>query len=78
MMFLSFQTNADRWLWTGSPRVHGRFVGIVAFGTGEDDPVILPAAYPLSMAAEKPVFLTIGMAGAANEVRLIEIDLLVT
>ena len=77
-MFLSFQANADRWLWPGLPWLHGRFVGIVAFGTGEDDPFILPAAYPLSMSAEIPVFLTVGMAGTANKVRLVEIDILVT
>ena len=78
MKFLSFQPNADRRPWSGLPWLHGRFVGIVTFGTGENDPFILPAAYPLSMAAEKPVFLTVGMAGAANEVGLVEIDLLVT
>jgi len=77
-MLLSFQANANRGVWFGWSWFHRRFVRIVAFGAGEDDAFILPAADPLSVAAEVPVFLTIGMAGTANEVRLVEIDILVT
>ena len=77
-MLLPFQTRANRLRWHRCSWLHGWLVGIVAFGTGEDDPFILPAAYPLSMSAKIPVFLTVGMAGTANEVRLVEIDILVT
>ena len=58
--------------------MHRRFVRIVTFGADEDDSFILPAAYPLAMATKIPVLLTIGMAGTANEVRLVKIDILVT
>jgi hypothetical protein len=78
MMLLPFQADANRRARLGWPWLHDRFVGVVALGTGEYDAFILPAAYPLSMATEIPVLLTIGMAGTANEVRLIEIDFLVT
>jgi hypothetical protein len=77
-MLLPFQANANSGGWFRWPWFHSRLVGVVAVGTGEDDPFLLPAAYPLSVATEIPVLLTIGMAGAANEVRLIEINFLVT
>lgn len=78
MNLLPFQANANRWGWLRFAWLRGRCVGIVALGTGEYDAFILPAAYPLSMSAEIPVFLTVGMAGTANKVRLVEIDILVT
>lgn len=77
-MLLPFQANAHRWYWLRLAWFHGWFVGVVAVGTGEDDPFLLPAAYPLSVATEIPVLLTIGMAGTANEIRLFEIDFFVT
>jgi hypothetical protein len=78
MMLLSFQAKANRLPWLGWPWLHGWFVGVVAVGTGENDPLTLPAAHPLAMGAEIPVFLSIGMAGTANEVGLVKLDLLVT
>jgi hypothetical protein len=78
MMLLSFQAKANRLPWLGWPWLHGWFVGIVAVGTSDNDPLTLPAAHPLAMGAEIPVLLAIGMAGAANEVRLVKLDLLVT
>ena len=78
MMLLPFQANADRRGWFGLAWFHGRCVRVVALGAGEYDPFILPAADPLSMATEIPVPLTIGMAGTANEMRLVEADFLVT
>ncbi len=78
MVLLSFQAKANRLSWHGWPWLHGWFVGIVAMCTGENNPLILPAAYPLAMGTEIPVLLAIGMAGTAYKVRLIELDLLVT
>ena len=78
MMLLPFQTNADRRGRPGFAWFHGRCVRVVTLGTGEYDPLTLPAADPLSMATEIPVPLTIGMAGTANEMRLVETDFLIT
>lgn len=77
-MCLPFQTNANRRRWFWWSWFHRRFMRVVALGTYQDHPFILPAADPFAMAAEIPVLLSIGMAGTANEVRLIEIDFLVT
>jgi hypothetical protein len=78
MMLLPFQSNANRLTCLGWPWSHGRFVGVVAVGTGEDHPLILPAAHPLAMGAKIPVLLATGVAGTADEVRLLKIDSLVT
>ena len=78
MMRLPFQTDANRWRRLGLAWLHSRRVRIVALGTGKYDPLAPPAAYPFTMTTKIPVPLTVGVAGTANEVRLVEFDFLVT
>ena len=58
MMLLPFKANTDRRRPHGRARFHGRSVGVVAVGTGIDDPLLLPAGHPLAVGADFVYILT--------------------